>query len=137
MLHLNIAFQVRTIWKIEQKQLESLECATGDRWKRSVGQSCKKGRGITQSKRKKDILHTAHRKKATWIAHTLCRNCFLKHVIKWKLRREEETRKEKQLRVDMKEKEAYWNMKEETLARAVWRARCARSYGHLAQQKRQ
>jgi hypothetical protein len=29
----------------------------------------------------RNILHTIKRKKANWIGHILCRNCFLKHVI--------------------------------------------------------
>jgi hypothetical protein len=37
---------------------------------------------ITESRKRKDTIHATKRKKATWIGHTLCRNCLLKHVIK-------------------------------------------------------
>jgi hypothetical protein len=31
------------------------------------------------------ILHTIKRRKANWIAHILCRNCLLNHVIEGKI----------------------------------------------------
>ena len=32
-------------------------------------------------KKDRNILHTLKRRKANWIGHILCRNCFLKHFI--------------------------------------------------------
>ena len=40
---------------------------------------------ITSSLLGTNILQTIKRRKANWIGHILRRNCFLKHIIKWKI----------------------------------------------------
>jgi len=34
----------------------------------------------------RNILDTLNRRKANWVGHILCRNCFLKHVIEGKIK---------------------------------------------------
>ena len=36
-------------------------------------------------KKERNVLHTLQIRKATWIGHILCKNCFLKYVIEGKL----------------------------------------------------
>jgi len=36
-------------------------------------------------KGKRNILHTVKIRKANWVGHILCRNCFIKHVIEGKI----------------------------------------------------
>ena len=45
----------------------------------------------------RNILHTVHRMKASWIGHFLPRKCLLRHVIKGKMERRIEV-KERQVR---------------------------------------
>jgi hypothetical protein len=32
-------------------------------------------------KEKKNVMHTIKKRKANWIGHVLCKNCFIKYVI--------------------------------------------------------
>jgi hypothetical protein len=36
-------------------------------------------------KEDRNVLHTAKRRKANWIGHSLHRNCLLEHFIEWKI----------------------------------------------------
>jgi hypothetical protein len=59
-------------------------------------------------KEERDNLHTRKRKKAIWIGHVLCRNCFLRHVIEGKIERMgRRGRERKQLLDDFKESSIY------------------------------
>jgi hypothetical protein len=65
---------------------------------------------VQRVKEEMNIVHTLNRRKANWIGHNLCRNCFLKHIIEGKIEgRIEATgrrgRRRKQLLDDLKEKE--------------------------------
>jgi hypothetical protein len=72
-------------------------------------------------KEERNILRTINRRKANWIGHILRTNCFLKHVIKWKIEvTERRGRRCKQL-LDDKGRGRYWNLKEEALGRILWR----------------
>jgi hypothetical protein len=90
-------------------------------------------------KEERNILHTIKRRKANRIRHILRRNCLLKHVIKGKLQGRIDVtgkwgRRRKQLLDDLKEKRRYWKLKEEALARTVWRTCFGRGYGPAVKQ---
>jgi hypothetical protein len=64
----------------------------------------------------------------------LRRNCLLNHVIEGKIEgkikvRGRWCRRSKQLLDDLKETRGYWEFKEETLNRTVWKTRFGRGYG--------
>jgi hypothetical protein len=85
-------------------------------------------------KEERNIVQTIKRRKDNWIGHILRRKCLLKHVIEGKLQgRIEMTgrrgRRRKQLLDDLKGKRRYWNLKEETLDRTLWRTRFGSGYG--------
>jgi hypothetical protein len=90
-------------------------------------------------KDERNILHTTKRRKASWIGHILRRNCLLKHVIEGKIAGRIEVtrrrgRRRKQLLDDLKETKTYWKLKEETLARTLWRTRFGIKYRHVVRQ---
>jgi hypothetical protein len=67
------------------------------------------------------------------------RNCLLKHVTEGELDGRIEMmgrrgRRRKQLLDDDKEKKRYWKLKEEALARTLWRTRFGRRYGPVVRQ---
>jgi hypothetical protein len=77
-------------------------------------------------KEERNILHTMNRKKANWIGHILHRNCLLKHVIEGKIEGRikvtgRRRKRSKHLLDDLKEKTGYLQLKEEALARTLWR----------------
>jgi hypothetical protein len=82
-------------------------------------------KGVLQRvKEKSDILGIIKQRKASWIGHTLRRNCLVKLVIERKI---EGTGRlggrRKQLLYDLKEKRRDWKLKEEALDRSLCRAR--------------
>jgi hypothetical protein len=90
-------------------------------------------------KEDRNSLQTIKRRKANWIGHILCRNCFLKHVIEGKLEgRIEKTGRRgircKQLLDDLREKRRYWKLKEEALDRTLWRTRFVGVYRPVVRQ---
>jgi len=96
---------------------------------------------LQRIKKEGNVRRTIKRKKAYWIVHTLRRNCLLKHVIERKMeerikvmgRRE---RRRKQQLDDLKGKRGYWKLKEEGLARILWRTGCGRGCGPVARHNR-
>ena len=69
----------------------------------------------------------------------LRRNCHLKHVIAAKIEGRIDVarrrgRRRKQLLQDLKEKRRYCKLKEEALARPLWRTRFDKSYGPVVRQ---
>jgi hypothetical protein len=78
-------------------------------------------------------------RKTNWIGHILRKNCLLNHVIDGKIEeRIEETERRggrrKQLLVDLKETRGYWKLKEEALARILWRIGFGRGCGPVVRQ---
>jgi hypothetical protein len=74
------------------------------------------------------------RRKTKCNAHILRKNCLLKRVIERKMKgRVEMTGRQgrihKQLLNDLKETTDCWKLKEETVARTLWRTDCGGSYG--------
>jgi hypothetical protein len=90
-------------------------------------------------KEERNIIPTIKRRKTNWIGHILRRNCLLNHVIEGKLegRMEMTGRRERrrmQVLDDLKEKRRYWKLKEEALARTLWRTLFGRGYGPVVRQ---
>jgi hypothetical protein len=63
-----------------------LKCGAGEGWRKSVGPIMWKMKKYYRVKNKKSDLHTIKRRSANWIGHILCRICFLKHIIEWKIK---------------------------------------------------
>jgi hypothetical protein len=77
------------------------------------------------------MLHVIKRRKANWIGHILRRNCLLEHIIEGKLYKgievmERGGRRCNQLLDNLTERRGYWKLKEEALARTVWRTHFGR-----------
>jgi hypothetical protein len=69
----------------------------------------------------------------------LCRNCLLKHVIERKIEgrievTERRGRRREQLLDDFKKNRGYWELKEEAIARDVWRTGCGRCCAPVVRQ---
>jgi hypothetical protein len=94
---------------------------------------------LLRVKEQRNILHEISKRKANWIGHILCRNCFLQEVIVGKIkggievtgRRE---RKRRKLLDNLKERTGYSHLKEEAIDCTMWRARFERGFGHFLRQ---
>jgi hypothetical protein len=94
-----------------------------------LDRSCEKCRSIANSEGGRKILHKIKITKVNWIRHLLRRNCLLKHIIEGQLEvMGRRRRRLKQLLDCFKETRGYWKLKEEALARTVWRTRFGRGY---------
>jgi hypothetical protein len=138
----SIAFygaETRTLWKVEQKYLESFEMWCWRRMEINWTDCVRNEEVLHRVKEERNILHTIKIIKANWIGHILRRNCLLKHVIEGKLEGRIEItgrrgRRRKQLLDDLKGKRRYWKLKEEALDRTLWRTRFGRDYGPVVRQ---
>jgi hypothetical protein len=86
----------------------------------------------------RNILHEIRKRKATWIGHTMRRNCLLQRVIEEKIQRGIEVTgrrgRHRKLLDDLKERRGYFHLKEEALDRTMWRARFGRGFGPVVRQ---
>jgi len=81
-------------------------------------------------KEKRSIPLTTPRRKASWIGHTLRRNCRLKHITEGKIEvTGRRGRRRKQLLDDLKQMRGCWELKEAALGRTFWKAHFGRRYG--------
>jgi hypothetical protein len=76
--------------------------------------------------KERSILCTITRRKANWLGHVLCRNCFLKHVTEGKIEGRIEVtgrrgRRLKQLLYGLEERRAFSKLKKGALNRGLWR----------------
>ena len=76
------------------------------------------------------------KRNAGWIGHILWRNGLLKQVFEGKIKEEIEVkirwgRRRRKLLDDLKERRRYSHLKEEALARTMWRNRFGRGVGHV------
>ena len=81
----------------------------------------------------RNTLYAIIKRAANWIGHILRRNCFLKQVIEGKIKGEIEVtrrqgRRRKKLLDDPKDRRGYCHLKEEALARNMWRDRFGRGF---------
>jgi hypothetical protein len=94
---------------------------------------------LLRVKKQCNILHDKSKRKANWIGHILRRNCLLQQVIEGKIKGGIEMtgrrgRRCRKLLDDLKERRGYSHQKEETLDRAMWRARFGRAFGRVVRQ---
>jgi hypothetical protein len=94
---------------------------------------------IIRVKEQRNILHEIRKRKANWIGHILCRNCFLQRVAEGKIQRGIEVtgiqgRRRRKLLDDLKERRGYSHLKEEALDRTMRRARFGRGFGPVVRQ---
>jgi hypothetical protein len=90
-------------------------------------------------RRVKEYKNILRKRKTNWRGHTLHRNCLLNHVIEGKIEERREMigrrrRRIKQLLEDLKEGEGPWKLKEEALARTLWKTHFGRGYGRVVRQ---
>jgi len=118
-----------TLRAVDQKHLESFEMWC---WRRMQKISCtnhvRNEEVLLRVKEQRNILHEIRKRKANWIGHILGRNCLLQRVIEGKIKRGIEVtgrqgRRRMKLLDDLKERRGYCHLKEEALARTMWRAR--------------
>jgi len=86
-----------------------------------------------------NILHEISNWKANWIGHILRRNCLLQWVIEGKIKGGIEVTgrrggRRRKLLDDLKERRGYSHLKEEAVARTVWRVRFGRGFGPVIRQ---
>jgi hypothetical protein len=101
-------------------------------------QSVKNEQVLRRVKEERNILRTLKQRRASWIGHSLRRNCLTKHVTEGNIDgKRTRVWRSKQLLDDPKEKITYWYLKEEALDRTVCRTRFGGSYGSIARQTMQ
>ena len=88
---------------------------------------------LLRVKEQRNILDEIRKRKANWIGHVLLRNCILQRVIEAKIQGGIEVtgrqgRRRRKLFNDLKERRGYSHLKEEALARTIWRARFGRGF---------
>jgi hypothetical protein len=94
---------------------------------------------LLRVKEQRNILHERRKRKANWIGHILHRNCLLQRVIEGKIKGGIEVtgrrgRRRRKLLDDLNERRGYCHLKEESLARTMWRARFGRGFGFVVRQ---
>ena len=87
----------------------------------------------------RNILHEIRKRKANWIGHILRKNCLLKQVIEGQIKGEiEVTRRQgrrlRKLLDELKDRRVYSHLKEEALARTMWRNRFGGGFGPVVRQ---
>jgi hypothetical protein len=112
---------------VEQKCLEKFEVWC---WRRTENISwidrVRNEVVLQRFKEESNILQRIKRRKANWIGHILRSNCRLKHVTEAKTEERIKVtgtrgRRHMQLRDDLKGKKQYWKLKQEAVARALYR----------------
>jgi hypothetical protein len=128
-----------TLRKVDQKYLESFEMWCWRRMEKIGWTDRVRNEEVLQRvKEERNIVHTIKRRKADWIGHILCRNCFLKHVIEGKLEGRIEMRDDEEEDVSVywmiQETRRYWNLKQEILDRTLWITRFGGVCGSVVRQ---
>jgi hypothetical protein len=88
---------------------------------------------LLRVKKQRNILHEIPKRMANWIGHILRRNCLLQWVTEGKIKGGIEVtgrqgRRRRKLLDDLKGRRGYFHLKEEALARTMWRARFGRGF---------
>ena len=143
MLHLEHSLYGAETWTLramDQKHMKSFEMWF---WKRmekiSWTDHVRNEDVLLRVKEQRNILHEIRKRKANWIGHILCRNCLLQQVIEGKIKGGIQVtgrrgRGRRKLLDDLRERRGYSHLKEEALARTMWRARFGRGFGPVVRQ---
>ena len=75
----------KTLREIDLKYLENFEIWCWRRIEISWNDRVKNKEVLHRKKEERNILHTIEQRKASWVGHTLHRNCLLKHVTEGKI----------------------------------------------------
>jgi hypothetical protein len=75
-----------TLRAVDQKQLESFEMWCWRRMEKISWTAHVRNEALRRVKEQRNILHEISKRKANWIGHILCRNCFLQQVIEGKIK---------------------------------------------------
>ena len=128
----SMAFYGAETWMLQaadQKYLESFEMWCWRRMEKiSWTDKVRNEEVLLRVNEQRNNLHEIRKRKAHWIGHILCRNYFLKQVIKGKIKGEMEVtrrrgRRHRKLLDDLKDRRGYSHLKEEALDRTMWRNR--------------
>jgi len=123
-----------TLRAVDQEHLESFEMWCWRRMEKiSLTDHVRNEEVLLRVKKQRNILHEIRKRKANWIGHVLLRNCILQRVIEAKIQGGIEVtgrqgRRRRKLFNDLKERRGYSHLKEEALARTIWRARFGRGF---------
>ena len=124
-----------TLRATDQKRLEGFEMWCWRRMEKiSWTDHVRNEEVLLRVNEQRNILREIIKLKANWIGHILSRNCLLKQVIGGKIKGQIEVtirrgRRRKKLLDDIKDKRGYCQLKEEALARTIWRNRFGRGFG--------
>ena len=115
-----IGAETWTLWKVDQKYLESFETWCWRRMEKTGWTDRVRNEEVLHGVKERNILHTIKTKKTDLISHILCKNCLLKQVIQGKIEGGIEVtgrqgRRRKQLLGDLTEMKGYCKWKEEEL----------------------
>jgi hypothetical protein len=117
--------KTRTMWKINQKCLESFEMWWWRRMKKISRTDRVINEGVVKRvKKERNIPHTIKTRKATWICHIMRRNWLLRHIAKGKIEGKTEGMRRRRIRrkklLDaFKKTRGYWNLKEEAFRKRL------------------
>jgi hypothetical protein len=94
---------------------------------------------LLRVKEQRNILHEINKRKANWIGHIFRRNCFVKQVVKERIKGGIEVtgkrgRRCRKLLDELKERRGYSHLMEEALDRTMWKARFGRCFGPVVRQ---
>ena len=94
---------------------------------------------LLRVKEQRNVVHEISKRKANWIGHILCRNCFLQWVIEGMIKGEIEVtgrreRTRRKLLDDLKERRGYSHLKEEALNCTMRSAHFGRGFGPVVRQ---
>ena len=129
-----------TLRAADHKYLESLEMWCWRRMEKiSWTDHVRNEDVLLRVNEQRKIIHEIRKRKAYWIGHILRRNCLLKQVIEGKIKGEMEVtrrrgRRRRQLLDDLKDRRGYSQLKEEALARTMWRNRFRGGFGPVVRQ---
>ena len=72
-----MVLKLRTLQKVDQKYLESFEMWCWRRMEKISWTDCVRNEEVLHRVKDRNIIYTIKRRKANWIGHRLCKNCFL------------------------------------------------------------
>jgi hypothetical protein len=82
--------KLRTLQKVDQKHLESFEMWCWRRMEKISWTDCVRNGEVLHRVKDRNIIYTIKRRKANWIGHRLCKNCFLNTLLEERQKGQEE-----------------------------------------------